>query len=127
MAEHDADVVIVGAGALGAHVAQECAKAGKSVILLEAGKLAAEVLSCLDRHDVARVLRGLPDGRAADILELWSTDDATWALELLPDDRVPGIVAATGVYYLTVPLIRAYQNRRRKILRAKLDQLGKNP
>ena len=38
MAEHDADVVIVGAGALGAHVAQECAKAGKSVILLEAGK-----------------------------------------------------------------------------------------
>lgn len=37
---------------------------------------------------------------------------------------VPGVVAGTVVYYLSVPIIRAYQNRRRKILRAKLKQLG---
>lgn len=36
---------------------------------------------------------------------------------------VPGVIAATVCYYLAVPLISAYQNRRRKILRAKLDQL----
>lgn len=38
---------------------------------------------------------------------------------------VPGVIAATVAYYLSVPLIRVYQNRRRKILRAKLDQLKK--
>ena len=36
---------------------------------------------------------------------------------------VPGVFAATLCYYLSVPLISAYQNRRRKILRAKLAQL----
>ncbi len=39
---------------------------------------------------------------------------------------LPGIIAATISYYLCVPLIRAYQNSRRKALRAKLSQL-KNP
>lgn len=39
---------------------------------------------------------------------------------------IPGIVAATICYYISVPLIRAYQNSRRKALRAKLSQL-KNP
>ena len=39
---------------------------------------------------------------------------------------VPGIIVATIAYYLSVPVIRAYQNRRRKALRAKLSQL-KNP
>lgn len=39
---------------------------------------------------------------------------------------VPGIIAASISYYMCVPLIRAYQNRRRKALRAKLSQL-KNP
>jgi len=36
---------------------------------------------------------------------------------------VPGVVVATVCYYLSVPVIAAYQNRRRKRLRAKLDQL----
>ncbi len=36
---------------------------------------------------------------------------------------IPGVVCATACYYLSVPLISAYQNRRRKRLRAKLDQL----
>jgi len=39
---------------------------------------------------------------------------------------IPGIVTATVCYYLSVPVIRAYQNRRRKVLREKLAQL-KNP
>ncbi|SLN29318.1 DUF2062 domain-containing protein [Pseudooctadecabacter jejudonensis] len=39
---------------------------------------------------------------------------------------IPGIVTASVCYYLSVPVIRAYQNRRRKILREKLAQL-KNP
>ncbi len=39
---------------------------------------------------------------------------------------LPGIVVATIAYYLSVPVIKAYQNRRRKRLRDKLAQL-KNP
>lgn len=39
---------------------------------------------------------------------------------------LPGIITATIAYYLSVPVIRAYQNRRRKRLREKLAQL-KNP
>ncbi|MDB4111214.1 DUF2062 domain-containing protein [Yoonia sp.] len=38
---------------------------------------------------------------------------------------LPGLVTATVSYYLAVPLIRAYQMRRKKVLRAKLDQLNK--
>lgn len=40
---------------------------------------------------------------------------------------IPGIIAATIVYYLSVPVIRAYQNRRRKALRAKLERLKSPP
>lgn len=39
---------------------------------------------------------------------------------------VPGVIVATIIYYITVPMIDAFQSRRRKILRAKLAQL-KNP
>ncbi len=38
---------------------------------------------------------------------------------------LPGIVVATAIYYLTIPLVRAYQNRRKALLKAKLSQLGK--
>lgn len=38
---------------------------------------------------------------------------------------LPGIVVATLCYYFFLPLITAYQNRRRKILREKLSQLKK--
>lgn len=37
---------------------------------------------------------------------------------------IPGIICATVCYYLYLPLIRAYQNRRRKRLQAKLTQLS---
>lgn len=40
---------------------------------------------------------------------------------------LPGIIVASVSYYLTVPLIGAYQNRRRKALRAKLDLLKTRP
>lgn len=38
---------------------------------------------------------------------------------------IPGVVCGGVSYYLSVPLITAYQNRRRKVLRAKLEQLTK--
>lgn len=38
---------------------------------------------------------------------------------------VPGLITATIAYYLAVPVISAYQRRRKKVLLAKLDQLGK--
>lgn len=40
---------------------------------------------------------------------------------------IPGVIVATIAYYISVPLIRAYQNRRRKVLRNKLAQLKKTP
>jgi uncharacterized protein (DUF2062 family) len=38
---------------------------------------------------------------------------------------IPGVICATFCYYLSVPLIAAYQKRRQKTLRAKLAQLQK--
>lgn len=38
---------------------------------------------------------------------------------------VPGLVTAAASYALSVPVIAAYQKRRKKVLRAKLDQLRK--
>jgi uncharacterized protein (DUF2062 family) len=38
---------------------------------------------------------------------------------------LPGLITATIAYYIAVPLISAYQQRRKKVLRAKLDQLNK--
>lgn len=38
---------------------------------------------------------------------------------------LPGLIAATIAYYLSVPVINAYQTRRKKALLAKLDQLKK--
>ena len=40
---------------------------------------------------------------------------------------IPGIVVSTIVYYLSLSLIRAYQNRRRNRLRDRLARLQKNP
>ena len=38
---------------------------------------------------------------------------------------IPGVIAATVCYMIAVPVIRGHQNRRRKVLRAKLGQLNK--
>ncbi|MEM9437860.1 MAG: DUF2062 domain-containing protein, partial [Pseudomonadota bacterium] len=36
---------------------------------------------------------------------------------------IPGVICASVCYYLSVPVIRAYQNRRRGRLRAKLAEI----
>ncbi len=40
---------------------------------------------------------------------------------------VPGVISGAIAYYLSVPVIRAYQRRRRSKLQAKLQALGKKP
>lgn len=40
---------------------------------------------------------------------------------------VPGILSASICYALVVPLVAAYQNRRKRLLRQKLGRLAKNP
>ncbi len=47
-------------------------------------------------------------------------------LPYLVGGLLPGVIVATVCYYLSLPVIAAYQNRRRKLLRNKLNQLGKN-
>jgi uncharacterized protein (DUF2062 family) len=59
----------------------------------------------------------------------WHGLSVFWGEVFLPylvGGIVPGIITATIVYYLCVPVIAAYQNRRRKKLREKLAAL-KNP
>ena len=36
---------------------------------------------------------------------------------------LPGVISATAAYYVSASLVRAYQNRRKKLLRAKLEKL----
>lgn len=50
-------------------------------------------------------------------------DEVFWPY--LVGGLIPGVVCATFCYYLSVPLIRAYQSRRRNALRNKLAQLQK--
>lgn len=38
---------------------------------------------------------------------------------------LPGIITATVCYYLSVPLIRAYQKRRKKVIKKKFDAIRK--
>lgn len=40
---------------------------------------------------------------------------------------IPGVIAATICYYLCLPIIGAYQKRRRNKLREKIGQLGRAP
>ena len=97
----------------------------------------------------ARLL-GLPQGRNIHLgqkfadasYDLWhnfmaifTTEKINWAgMQAFYDDVffpyliggiVPGLITATVFYYLSVPVIGAYQKRRKKLLRAKLDQLNK--
>ncbi len=68
-------------------------------------------------------------------LALFSAKKADWhGLSIFYDEVffpymiggiLPGVVSATFCYYLSVPLIAAYQKRRQKALRAKLAQLQK--
>ena len=55
------------------------------------------------------------------LLEFW--DEVYWPYMI--GGLLPGVIAATVCDYLSVPLITAYQNRRRKKLRKKMGELGK--
>ncbi|MBK1634945.1 DUF2062 domain-containing protein [Rhodovulum adriaticum] len=80
-------------------------------------------------------------GAAADLkdnaIALFTDDRANWAqlsqfynevfLPYLVGGIVPGIAAGLAGYYLTLPVITAYQNRRRVRLKQKLAGLGKSP
>ncbi|KQB96221.1 hypothetical protein AL073_13410 [Loktanella sp. 1ANDIMAR09] len=95
-------------------------------------------------------LLGLPPGRndhlgqkfADASYDLWNNviavftpDPINWrGLQVFYDDVffpylvggiLPGLITATIAYYLAVPVIGAYQTRRKKALLAKLDQLKK--
>lgn len=71
------------------------------------------------------------------IVAIFTPDPINWqGLRVFYDDVffpyliggiIPGLITATLSYYISVPLISAYQKRRKKALRAKLDQLGKKP
>ncbi|MFT7310906.1 MAG: hypothetical protein ACI853_001400, partial [Paracoccaceae bacterium] len=66
---------------------------------------------------------------------MFNDQDADWAgLYQFYDDVffpyliggiLPGLVTATIVYYISLPLITAYQNRRKGMIKAKLAELGR--
>lgn len=74
---------------------------------------------------------------ADNLLALFGPERADWhGLAAFYDDLflpyligglVPGLVCATASYHVVLPLIRAYQNSRRKKLRMRLERLGKLP
>jgi len=57
------------------------------------------------------------------LIEFWNT--IYWPY--LVGSIIPGVVIGMVLYYLTVPLVRAYQNRRKKQLQAKLATLRPPP
>ncbi|ARE41017.1 hypothetical protein RGUI_2876 [Rhodovulum sp. P5] len=77
-------------------------------------------------------------GAASDLqhnlIALFTRADANWAqlaqfnnevfLPYMIGGILPGVVAAGTAYYLSVPVIRAYQNRRKGRLKEKLAELG---
>ena len=98
----------------------------------------------LGRSDPGHELGGLGErfGDAArdlwhNAIALFTPERADWTgLALFYDDiflpwlvggLIPGAVTATLAYYLIVPVLTAQQNRRRKILRSKLERLSTPP
>jgi len=89
------------------------------------------------KTDIEQSLGGKFAGAGADLwhnfMAMFTSARADWQqLQLFYDDIflpymiggiIPGIITATVCYYLSVPVLRAYQNRRRKLLRNKLDRL----
>lgn len=68
----------------------------------------------------------------ANFMSVFTDTQADWSrLSVFYDDIflpfliggiVPGVIAGTAAYIMSVPVIRAYQNRRRKVLAAKLEK-----
>lgn len=69
----------------------------------------------------------------SNLLALFTDRDADWSgllaffdevfLPYLVGGLIPGAIAGTVCYYISVPLIRAYQNTRRKRIRAKFEAI----
>ena len=107
------------------------------VVALTAGHW---MLGTRPRGDVERGLGGKFAGAIEDLwnnaLAAFTPADAHWDrlavfyhevfLPYLVGGIVPGILCATATYALVVPLVAAYQNRRKRLLRQKLERLTKN-
>ena len=95
----------------------------------------------LHHEEVQRSLAGkLLDASAGleqNLFAIFSDADMEWhRLEVFYDEVffpymiggiVPGIIAGLIAYYISVPLIRAYQHRRKGVLKAKFSALKKKP
>ncbi len=75
-------------------------------------------------HDLWHNLKSVFTGETPDWSHLAVFYDEVF-FPYLVGGVLPGVVAATICYYLSVPLIRAYQHRRKGALRAKLMELKK--
>ncbi|QQA43265.1 DUF2062 domain-containing protein [Pelagovum pacificum] len=84
-------------------------------------------------HSLLRMFSGAGNDLWRNFMTLFNGSTPDWYrlsifyhevfLPYLVGGILPGIIVASVGYYLTLPVIRAYQNRRRKMLRAKLDKL----
>lgn len=96
----------------------------------------------LGSRPVRHVKHGLGDMFSGAWLDLWHNFQAIFTsaktdwtqLKLFYDDiflpfmiggLITGVIGATLMYMVTLPLVTAYQNSRRKRLRAKLEQLNR--
>jgi uncharacterized protein (DUF2062 family) len=71
----------------------------------------------------------------ANFVAIFTSDDMDWAglavfwsqvfYPYLIGGILPGIICATIAYYLSVPLLRAYQKRRKGVIKAKFEALKK--
>lgn len=98
------------------------------------------ILGTRPQHDFEHSLSQKFDGAARDLFHnfkaIFTPDAMDWTrLHVFYDDVflpfmvggiIPGLVVATFVYYLSVPVIRAYQKSRQKKLGSKLNQLSKS-
>lgn len=86
-------------------------------------------------HALGETFAGAGRDLWQNFIAVFTSQTADWhRLDIFYDDVffpymiggvIPGLVMGGIAYYVSVPLISAYQNRRRKLLRAKLEQLGK--
>ena len=98
----------------------------------------------LGHRPTERLIEALPHLFGGATSDLWHNIKAVFTSERADWDRlavfhhevflpyligclIPGVIVATLVYFLTVPLVRAYQDARRKALRDKLEMLKKKP
>ncbi|NDV02118.1 DUF2062 domain-containing protein [Pseudoroseicyclus tamaricis] len=107
-----------------------------AIISLQSGHF---LLGSRLRPQVHESLFGKFTGAGRDLLHnigtLFTPEQADWSrlalfwhdvfLPYLIGGIIPGLIASAVVYMLCLPVIRAYQNRRKKILKERLGQLGK--